>query len=420
MQREVDLSRKILIVGAGQSGLQLAHGLLQNGYEVTLMSARTADEIRDGRVMSTQAMFDAALQHERDLGINFWEEEAPHFDGLGFSLAGPDGSLALDWAGRLDAYAQSVDQRVKMSGWMEAFEQRGGKVIIHGVTVSDLDRLVPRYDLTIVAAGKGELVQLFGRDPSHSPYSAPQRALSVVYVRGLERRAARGDLATVNFNLVPGVGELFIMPALTTTGPCDILFFEGIPQGPLDCFSGIRRPEDHLRLTLQLMEKFVPWEYERARAVELTDWGGTLSGRYAPVVRFPVASLPSGGIALGMADVVVANDPITGQGSNNASKCAAIYLDKILKHGDGPYDETFMQDTFASFWDYVQYPTTWTNAMLQPPPPHAVQILGAAGQHQQIADRFANGFNDPRDFFSWFMDPAKAATYLESVVAATV
>ena len=82
------MARKILIVGAGQSGLQLAHGLLQHGYQVTLMSARTADEIRDGRVMSTQAMFDAALQHERDLGLSFWEE-APHFDGIGFSLA-PD------------------------------------------------------------------------------------------------------------------------------------------------------------------------------------------------------------------------------------------------------------------------------------------------------------------------------------------
>jgi hypothetical protein len=409
------MSRKILIVGAGQSGLQLAHGLLQAGYQVTLMSARTADEIRGGRVMSTQAMFDAALQHERDLGINFWEDEAPHFDGIGFSLAGPGGSLALDWTGHLDAYAQSVDQRVKMSGWMEAFEQRGGRVIIHGVTVSDLDRLAPRYDLTIVAAGKGELVQLFGRDPSHSPYASPQRALSVAYVRGLEPRPDRDGLATVNFNLVPGVGELFVMPALTTTGPCDILFFEGIPGGPLDCFTGIRNPGDHLRLMLARMERFVPWEYERARQAELTDRGATLAGRYAPVVRFPVGVMPSGGIVLGMADVVVANDPITGQGSNNASKCAAVYLDQILARGDAPYDEAFMHDTFGRFWDYAQYPTTWTNAMLQPPPPHAVQILGAASQHQAIADRFANGFNDPRDFFTWFMDPAKAATYLESV-----
>jgi 2-polyprenyl-6-methoxyphenol hydroxylase-like FAD-dependent oxidoreductase len=412
------LARKILIVGAGQSGLQLAHGLLQSGYEVTLMSARTAEEIRAGRVMSTQAMFDAALQHERDLGINFWEDGTPSFQGISVSLAGPDGQRAINWTGRLDAYAQSVDQRVKMPGWMETFEQRGGRVIIHGVTVSDLDMLTARYDLTIVAAGKGELVNLFGRDPSRSPYAAPQRALSVVYVTGLTPRPETADLGAVNINLVPGVGELFVIPALTTTGPCDILFFEGIPDGPLDCWSDVRTPEEHLRRTLELMEKFVPWEYERARHVELTDWGGTLSGRYAPVVRYPVGRLPSGGTALGMADVVVANDPITGQGSNNASKCAAIYLKAIVDHGDRPYDAEFMKATFEAYWDYAQYPTTWTNAMLQPPPPHVVEILGAAGQHQRIADRFANGFNDPRDFFDWFMDPGKTAAYLAEVTGA--
>ena len=76
-----------------------------------------------------------------------------------------------------------------------------------------------------------------------------------------------------------------------------------------------------------------------------------------------------------------------------------------------------MRATFGMFWDYVQYPTTWTNAMLQPPPPHAVQLLGAAGQYQQIADRFVNGFNDPHDFFSWFMDPERAAAYLEEVAS---
>jgi hypothetical protein len=413
------MARKILMVGAGQSGLQLALGLLQHGYDVTVMSARTAEEIRSGRVMSTQAMFDAALQHERDLGINFWEDKTPPFNGISVTLAAPDGGRALDWYGRLNAYGQSVDQRVKMSGWLEAFENRGGKVIIHGVTVSDLDRLVPMYDLTIVAAGKGELVNVFGRDASRSPYSTPQRALAVVYVRGLKRRpGCPENLRPVNINLVPGVGELFIMPCLTTSGPCDILFFEGIPDGPLDRFTSIRTPDEHLRLTLELMEKFLPWEYERARDVELTDWGGTLSGRYAPVVRYPVAHLPSGGIALGMADVVVANDPITGQGSNNAAKCAAVYLDAILEHGDKPYDADFMQKTFDAYWDYAQYVTTWTNAMLQPPPPHVVEILGAASQHQEVADRFANGFNNPPDFFEWFMDPDKAAAYLAEVTGA--
>jgi 2-polyprenyl-6-methoxyphenol hydroxylase-like FAD-dependent oxidoreductase len=84
--------RKILIVGAGQSGLQLAIGLQTLGHEISLISNRTPDEIRAGQVMSTQCMFHSALQHERDLGINFWEDEAPCIEGLGVSVAAPDGS----------------------------------------------------------------------------------------------------------------------------------------------------------------------------------------------------------------------------------------------------------------------------------------------------------------------------------------
>ncbi len=42
----------------------------------------------------------------------------------------------LDWWGRLDAYGQSVDQRVKMAGWLELLEERGGKVVLHGVTTA--------------------------------------------------------------------------------------------------------------------------------------------------------------------------------------------------------------------------------------------------------------------------------------------
>ncbi len=56
----------ILIVGGGQAGLQLALGLLKGGHEVTVVSNRTPDDIRDGKVMSSQCMFDAALQRERN------------------------------------------------------------------------------------------------------------------------------------------------------------------------------------------------------------------------------------------------------------------------------------------------------------------------------------------------------------------
>jgi hypothetical protein len=411
--------RKVLIVGAGQAGLQLALSLRRHDYDVTVMSARTPEEIRGGRIMSTQCMFGPALGYERDYDLNLWEQPTPNVGGLGVSIAGPDGSRALDWVAELDEFAQSVDQRVKMAGWLELLEDRGGQVIYHGVTTSDLNALAKMYDLVIVAAGKGELVQLFDRNPERSPYTSPQRALSVSYVHGMGPRPEHPDLNAVRFNAVPGIGELFVIPGYTLSGPCDILFFEGVPGGPLDCWQDRPAPAEHFDRMMQLIRTYVPWEYERCGGVTLTDSHATLAGGYTPVVRQPVGSLPSGGRVLGMADVVVANDPITGQGSNNASKCASSYLAAILERGDRPFDEQWMSETFEKYWEDARHVTAWTNAMLMPPPPHVMNILGTAGAVPAVASRFVNGFADPSDYANWFMDPAKADEYLASVGAPT-
>lgn len=409
--------RKILIVGAGQTGLQLALGLQSHGYQVTLMSNRTPDEIREGRVMSTQCMFGQALQHERDIGAAFWESQAPRVEGVGVSLAAADGSRSVDWLGRLRHFAQSVDQRLKMAGWMETFAQRGGQLVVHGAAVSDLDHFSRAYDLLVVTAGKGELASMFERDPARCVHDAPQRALAVSYVHGLDPRPEHPLTEAVRCNIVPGAGELFTMPCLTTSGSCSILFWEALPGGPLDVFDGVREPGEHLARTLELMERYVPWEYARATRVELTDAGGTLAGRYTPTVRKPVARLPGGGLALGGGDVVVANDPITGQGSNSAARCAAIYLDAVLEHGERPFDEEWMRSTFDRYWATVRHATRWTNAMLAPPGEHVLRLFRAAERLQPVADRFANAFDDPADLADWFFEPEAADRYLESAGA---
>ena len=412
---------KILIVGAGQAGLQLALGLAQDGHDVTVVSNRTPEDIHDGKVMSSQFMFDAALQHERDLGINYWEEECPDTEGVSLAVPAPPGvetptGKVIDWASRLDRPGQSVDQRVKMPRWMEELERAGGKVVIHDAGVDDLEQYTQEHDLVIVAAGKGEIVRLFERDAERSPYDKPMRALALTYVTGM---TPRPEYSAVCFNLVPTVGEYFVFPALMTTGECEIMVFEGIPGGPMDCWADAATPEEHLAKSKWILETFMPWEAERCRDIELTDPNGILAGRFPPTVRQPVAELPSGRVVLALGDTVMLNDPITGQGSNNASKMATAYLDAIRAHGDAPYDRAFMDLAFEDFWNYYgQYTTAWTNALLSPPPEHVLKLLTAGNESPEIAHRFANGFNDPRDYFEWFMFPDKAEAYLAEVGAA--
>ncbi|MGA8114160.1 MAG: styrene monooxygenase/indole monooxygenase family protein [Actinocatenispora sp.] len=412
--------RKILIVGAGQCGLQLGLSLLQAGYEVTIMSARTPEEIRGGWPTSTQGMFGLALDSERAHGLNLWDGETPDFQGLHVALSAPPGQKALDAICPLDQPGQSTDQRLKMAAWLELFAERGGNLIFQGVTTRDLDELTAlgRYDLVVVAAGKGELGALFDRDPERSPFTEPQRALAVAYVHGMDPDPIYTEV-NVGFNAVPGMGELFAIPCLTMSGPCDILFWEAIPGGPLDRFTAPMEPEQHLQVTLDLAREYVPWVHERCGNVELTDARATLSGRYTPTVRQPVATLPSGGNVLGAADVVIANDPITGQGSNMAAKCAQIYFERIVDRHDQPFDEAWMRQTFEDFWDRAGAATTaWTNAMLQPLPEHAQRLLGAASQVPAVANRFANGFSDPNDYLDWFVSPELADAYLAKVAPA--
>jgi Styrene monooxygenase A putative substrate binding domain len=402
--------RNITIIGAGQSGLQLGLGLRQKGYRVRLVSNRTAEDIAAGKVMSSQFMFNDALQSERDIGVNYWEKQCPYTDALGVTIGAPDGSKAVNWVYTLDKPGQAVDQRIKYPGLMKKFQELGGELVIQDAKIPDLEKYVREADLVIVAGGKGDITKLFERDAERSPFDQPMRALALTYVTGL----APYQPTRVAFNIAPTVGEYFVFPALTITGPCEIMVFEGVPGGPMDCWDNVKTPEQHLECSLDILKKFYPWEAERSKNAELTDPNGILSGRFPPVVRKPIGRLPSGALVFGLADAVVLNDPITGQGSNNAAKAARIYLKRIVDNDTKPFDGAWMQKTFDEYWNYAQFVTGWTNAMLQPPPPHVINILVAAQSKPKVGKAFVNGFDDPRTFFPWLADPAEAEKFVQA------
>lgn len=404
--------RRIAIVGAGQAGLQLALGLLAKGYHVTLATNRNGEDIRNGKVMSSQCMFNAALQSERDLGLNFWEDQCPAVEGIGLAVPDPEkpNEPLFSWSTRLERYAQSVDQRLKMPVWMDEVVKRGGEVIIQDVGVAELELLSTSHDLVLLAAGKGEIVNLFEKDFERTQFQQPQRALSLTYVKGM---TPMSPFSRVSFNLIPGVGEYFVFPCLTTTGPCEIMVFEGIPGGPMDCWQGITSAEQHLEKSLELINRYVPWEAERCRSVEMTDDKGFLSGRFTPMVRKPVLTLPSGRKVFGMADALVVNDPITGQGSNNAAKCSKVYLDAIVARGAQDFGPDWMHDTFEQYWSYAQHVVKWTNTMLTPPPQHLLELLGTASQSKPLASAIANGFDDPRNFAPWWFDAQSCQAFIQ-------
>ena len=411
--------RKITIVGAGQSGLMVAVGLVRKGYDVTVVSDRTPEEIRNGRVTSSQGMQATPIAYEREMGLRLWEDIYQPWEGLEFNVLSPqDGSKVSSFAQRIgpqngkpDWLLDSIDQRVKIPAWIYRFEELGGKMLYETADLEALDRYAAESDLVLVASGKGEIGKLLERDDEKSVYDKPQRALGLAYVRGMEPIETR-DHGVINrgltWNAVPGVGEYFVCNALTTSGECDIMIFEAIPGGPADVLDMRDGPEQYLKNCVDVLKKFYPHEAERCQNLELTDDLGILSGRFPPTIRKPLMQLPGGGLAMGIADAVCLNDPITGQGSCNAAKFAKVVYDAVLNRVHEPFDGEWMQEVFDTFWKQAEAVVQWTNHLLDGPGPAASKLLMAANDNQEIADFLLRGMDDANRLMPYFFNEAAA------------
>jgi flavin reductase (DIM6/NTAB) family NADH-FMN oxidoreductase RutF/flavin-dependent dehydrogenase len=410
-------------VGAGPAGATLALGLLQHGCAVTLVTDRTPEQIRSGRVMSSQVTFESALEVETALGIDALQPAPPPISRMTYDARWADGT-GTAFTTTLPTPARSLDLRLKLPAVLGAVAEAGGEVVVRQADVDDVERLAATHDLVVVSTGRGGLADLFTVDEERTPYDRAQRSASLTYLTGVRPADeggagdAGGGGGALRYHAVEGVGEVFTCPGLSTGGPCDIFVVEALPGGPMDLWRPEMTPAEHLEALRAALAAHLPAEAERIAGARLVDDGAALRGGFTPVVRHPVGRLPSGAAVLGMADVVVLNDPVTSQGSNHAIKSASFYLDAITAH-DGDFDAAWMQRTFDHFWrGWARFATRWTNAWLRPPEPHQRAILTAAAEHPAVAERVAAGFDDARLFDPWWFDAADAAAFLDEQKAA--
>ncbi|MFD8785510.1 styrene monooxygenase/indole monooxygenase family protein [Kitasatospora sp. NPDC059599] len=406
--------RRIAVVGAGQAGLQFALGLVADGYEVTLVAERTPEQVRGGRVLSTQAMFGPALRIEAAAGLDLWADRAPAVSSVDAVLVAPPAVRALEFTMTLDEPAQSVDQRLKLAGWLELLAERGARVEYRALDREGLHELARRHELTVVAAGRGELAGIFDRDAGRSPFDRPQRNLSCLYAHGVDAPdPAAGPRARMH--ALPGLGELYLQPALTHSGPCSVLLWEALPGSPLDVFGDDPAPDVRLDRIRALLGEYLPWEAELWTAAEPTDAGAGLSGAVTPTVRRTVAELGSGVDAvhvLGLGDAVVVNDPITGQGANSAARAAEACRRAVVEHGDAPFTADWMCRTAERFWQqHARHAVGFTATMLTMPD-HLQGVFAAAAEREEVARRLANTYAEPSDHAAWLATPDLTAAYL--------
>ncbi|MDQ8952547.1 styrene monooxygenase/indole monooxygenase family protein [Acinetobacter rudis] len=412
--------KKIAIIGGGQAGLLMAFALMEQQYDVNLYIDRQAEELLHGRMMSTTMFFADTLAFERKLGLNFWESKAQYGEAIHVDFRDPQGNIMLPITGFLhNNHGIAMDQRSKYHRWLEEYSQRGGKLILQNVSPEDLAQIAKTHDLTLLAAGKGNITRLFQRNEVRSVHLTPPRKLAAALVVGDDlcgpNSWAGQPKQTLHFNFIAGAGEYFSMPFYSHThGACRSFLFECIEHGPMDVFDHVSDGEQMLAAMKKAVSIVTPDQsFRMVDNMELSDPNAWLKGAFCPEVRDPVVELADGGLVWGIGDTVMVNDPIAGQGANNATRMVEHYLQAILTHQGDTYSKEWMQEVFEQFWQQSgRYTTEFTNMLLNPPSESLLQVLGAAAQKQVIADDFMGNFNHPQGFWPAVAGAEGAASYL--------
>lgn len=385
------MRRHIGIVGAGIAGLHLALYLQKHGIAATLITDRRIEDYRGSRLINTVAHHHVTIAREDYLGVNHWNDPKQHYyyhDHF-FNFPQP-----LSFRGDFSRPSRAVDYRIYLPALMKDFLDRGGMIDYRQIEQSDIAPLVGRYDLLVVATGKGPLGQLFSYRPEHTPYSQPQRRLCV----GLYTGVRQPDPMNVTLSVSPGHGEMIVIPTVSFDGVATALLMENVPGGDMEELATLSYDADRrrfLQVLLDKLEKHHPTTYHRIDTArfDLAQPADLLQGGVVPTVRNTMVQFDGGKCAIALGDVHSVVDPMMGQGANVASYAAFVLGEEIVNAD--VLDARFCEKVDLRRQDRVLAAARWTNIMLQPPSEALGMLIGTMSQNQALADEFTENFNYP-------------------------
>ncbi len=418
--------RRILIIGAGYSGLTLAHKLLTAGYEVTVMTGRTSVELRHGRPAPLAMTFPRVYRMERDDGLFFssWGD-VEEFPG-GHLSARPHDQPWFEFGGyNRDGGSVAVDNRLKMADWLEYLEDRGGQVVIQGASLSEVDYFAsrsPRFDLTVLAVGDGELGQLFDVSEERSGGAQPG-VMTQATLFGVEPHSDGRSGYGFEGISAPDTGECYIVPQLTAHGTATCVLLMCRPGQALDCTARIPRHANGEQIWQVMRDRIyhhLPDVYERCEHTQLTDANAAFCRTSTPTVRQPVARMPSGGWVLGMADAVIHTDARSVQQVSNSALCAHTYFEAIREHGEAEFTPEWGRAAFDRFWESQgRHAATSSQAITGfwtgDHPEHLAELIPAVLRYDVLKDMWVTGWDQPATLDSWMWDPDRARATIDRI-----
>ncbi|MGH3796870.1 MAG: styrene monooxygenase/indole monooxygenase family protein [Pseudonocardiaceae bacterium] len=381
--------------------------------DTTLYAEQGPDELRASRPANLVVRFEQTCARERTLRVNHWEFPDFGLFCVRFTLHADPG---LSFCGMLSRLASCVDFRIYLPRLLQDYENRGGRVVLRTTDAPTVVRLSADHDLMVVATGGRAMADLFPRDPGRSPYTSPQRQMCAGVYLGM----THSDPMGLDFELIPGVGEIFRLPFYSFGGRISAMNIEAVPGGPLDFLAHLpyqQDPAGFTRTVLEALARYAPEIREHiddrvfglARPIDL------IQGGITPVVRCGWTPVGDERYAIAVGDAWVRNDPVLGQGANLGSNCAFALAEAIVTATR--FDEGFCRAVEQRMWGLARPVTEWSNAALQSPPPHMTELWTAAAADQCVADALIDNWNDPAAGWAAMGSPAGIASFLRRVRA---